>query len=1298
MENISHSQPIASILMGKTGHGKSTFSNLLSNSEDFVVGNSTRSCTKEIKLKCFYNQENQVKVSIIDTPGLSDSDGDDKKIIDDIKNYLLKTDIPRINAILIVISIQEKRMDQSLNNLLEEICKIFPLKKFWEHVIIIWTNFNGTESQKKRLEQKAEDFSKEFNALTEDINQRHNINIDTIENFNMIFNEYDIEETDEVTKAKNKAQTISNINKIINLMKNMNPLYAEAKPIIYDVELKEEVQIGKFKVMTYENVQYRIYIDFDNKEIKFRDVISEYKIKREDSETEFEPFHPMEDNNKRISNKYRKYIYYDTDDKFLKEEKTDEIIDWKTNEDKSETKIENIDENKKSITITKYILECTKDDTNGKKIDIEISEQYIEEWREEEKINKEINENNVGTITHSFFKCLYKIQSGNEIKLSENEIPDKNYKEIFEKDDELKVKIVEENGIQYRINYYDVIRIDSRDLNKKNSTEYIIQESKNTINVYERNEKKEIKRIGNNIYIQNYKISYYIDRDGKENIIDTQKIGDEEEEEIKTIEIYETEGLTKEEINSRKSNKQYPIEYSRIYYKEEINTKDKQKIRIDKTELVIINLQHFSEVINKNNSYILEEYDKEIYIINGQINNDERPKLDLIEYELKEKIENREMSKNNNKIQIQKYKIYYREEPNSDPKIYKEEPFGGVYDEDIQYNYYEKFEVLSKEQIEEKRRNKSYPIDYKIEYYKEELNTQDKQKIMDKTEHVIINLQHFSEVINKNNSYILEEYDKEIYIINGQINNDERPILNRKEYELKVKEGKREMSKNNGKIKIQKYKIYYTEEPNSNPKIYKEEPFGGVDDEDIQYNYYEKYVILSKDQIEEKRRNKSYPIDFKIEYYKKELNTQDKNDILYKSENIEIRLVHSTDFTTNNNSSFFVEYDKELKIINGQQDNNNMIIVNRKEIPLQIRYRRKIINIVEELINLEIYKIYYTIDEKNQEKIFKEELFDKKQEYIQYNSQYEEYEGISKEQIEEKRKNGYYPIKYKIIYYQKELNTERDRKKINKIDEIEITKEEEEELRDDCFLYQYIKEKYYINGNLSEDKSSKKCVNIIPIKVYYKPKIIDINRDNETITIQNYKIYYKIEEDAKNDCKEQYYKEEPDGKPKTEKIEYEYYEELKGITQDEIEKKRKENSYPIEYAKIYYKKEINTIEKLPIKIKYEEIKIFLKHFSLIVRIKNSDLLEEYEQEIFSVNGEIRKDEESHKLNLRYTEKILKRTEPEYKDGNKIKDNWKLFSKNEHTFERYKRYKYIYNFGEPEYSEWERDGVKTYYYD
>ena len=1155
MENATIFQPITAILMGKTGHGKSTFSNLLSDSTDFVIGDSTRSCTKEIKLKCFFNHENQAKISIIDTPGLSDSDGDDNKIIDDMKKYLIKPDIPRINTILIVISIQENRMDQSLKKLIEEICRIFPLKNFWEHAIIIWTHFIGTKNQKKKLEEKAQNnFAKEFIELTKDINERHNLNIDIKDKFNMIFNEYDYEEVDEEVIAKNKAETTNNINKIICLMKNMNPLYAEVKPIIKKVELKEEKQIGKFKLMTYENVQYRIYIDFDfdenggneKKEIKFRDVISEFKIKREDSETEFEPFQMIGDNNnKRISNKYKKYIYYDSDEKIIKEEKTDEIIDWKTNEDKSETKIENIGKNKKSITITKYILECTKADAIGKKINIQISEQYIEEWREEEKINKEVDENHIGTITHLFFNCLYKIQSGNEIKISENENLNKNYKEIFEKDNALKFKIIEENGIQYRINYYDVIRIDSRDINKRNSTEYIVQESKNPINVYERNEKKEIKIIGTKIHSQNYKISYYIDRDGKEIIINTQKIGKEEIEEIKTIEIYEIEGLTKEEINSRKNNKQYPIDYNRIYYKEEINTKERKKTRIDKTE------------------------------------------------------------------------------------------------------------------------------------------------------HVIINIEHFSEIIKRNNSYFLEEYDKEIYIINGQKNNDERPKLNKKVLELQEKEVKREISKANNKIGIQNYKIYYKKEQNGNEKIYKEEPFGKIYDEDIQYKKYEIYEVLSKEQVEEKRKNKSYPIIYKIIYYKEELNTKDKNKIRIKEENIEIKLVHITDFIIRNNSSFFVEYDKELKIINGQQDNNNNFIkVNKKEIPLQIKYKKKINNIIGDFIYFENYKIYYTFDERNQEKIYKEELSEKNQEKIEYSQEFEEYEGISKEEIETKRIKKLYPIKYRIIYYQKELNTERDKKKINKIENIEITKEEIEEIEDN-FLQKYIKEQYYINGILSEDKSSKRCVNHYPIKVYYNKKIVNIDRIQNKIIFQNYKKYF-IEKDGK----EEYYKEEPYENAIEEDIKYEYFCELKGITLYEIEKKRKENSYPIEYEKIYYKKEINTEEKYTQQINSENIRIFLKHFSSIIKKDNLEFLEEYDLEIFLVNNliKIKNEEENPKLNVKYTEKKIKQIEEEYKDGNKISDKWRIFSENEHTFGRYKRYKYIYNFGEPVFSNWERDGVKTYYYD
>ena len=61
---------------------------------------------------------------------------------------------------------------------------------------------------------------------------KRNIKIEVKDQFNMVFNEYDFKEDDEKIIAENKAQTINNINKIIFLMKNMNRLYAEVKPII----------------------------------------------------------------------------------------------------------------------------------------------------------------------------------------------------------------------------------------------------------------------------------------------------------------------------------------------------------------------------------------------------------------------------------------------------------------------------------------------------------------------------------------------------------------------------------------------------------------------------------------------------------------------------------------------------------------------------------------------------------------------------------------------------------------------------------------------------------------------------------------------------------------------------------------------------------------------------------------------------------------------------------------------------------------------------------------------------------
>lgn len=88
--NIMNSKIKAIILLGKTGHGKSTFCNLLSDSFEFKVGENLNSCTKDIKKKEYDLKEDNTKLVIIDTPGFSDSDGDDPENIKKIKNLFIK--------------------------------------------------------------------------------------------------------------------------------------------------------------------------------------------------------------------------------------------------------------------------------------------------------------------------------------------------------------------------------------------------------------------------------------------------------------------------------------------------------------------------------------------------------------------------------------------------------------------------------------------------------------------------------------------------------------------------------------------------------------------------------------------------------------------------------------------------------------------------------------------------------------------------------------------------------------------------------------------------------------------------------------------------------------------------------------------------------------------------------------------------------------------------------------------------------------------------------------------------------
>ena len=961
--NLANYDEVTLILLGKTGHGKSTLCNLLGDTSDFLVSDSIQSCTKTINQKEYINNENKVKISIIDTPGFSDSDGDDPKIIEDMKNHLTNTNFPRINTILIVISIQEPRIDKSITNFLEIICCIFPLKDFWNHVIVVWTHYSGSESQKKRYREKAQKFEKEFIELTKSINEKFHISINTINELKMIFNEYDVEETDKSIININEIESKKNINKIISFMKDMKPIYAKILEPRIEIEQISEKKEGKFIIFENQKVRIREYIDFDEKKIQCKDILLKYKIKREESETDFLPFESQNPNIKKF-NKYKKYIFYDSDEKIIKQEQTEEIIDWKTIEEKKETEINQINENRRTIHKIKYILECTKNNPNGIKRNQETYEDYIEEWREEEIREEQFDNNHCGYINHKYYKYLYLIKKESETKQENTkiEIPEKEYKEIYEKDNDLKTKIIEEDGTQYKITYYNIIKIDSRDPTNKHGTQYTIQKDKIRSSL-ERFEKREVKIINNKIYNQNYKIYYILNEEGKEKILKEEPNGPEEIIDLETIEKYEIEGLTINQIEEKRRNKDYPIIYKRNYYKQELNTKAKNKININKVENVIINLEHFSDKINRNGINYFIYYDKEIFDINGQTKIREQ-KLNIKEYILREKDEEREIKIENDTIYYQNYKIYYNENEN----IRIEEPIGG--EKPIPLETIVKYEIegLTNNQIEEKRRNKDYPIIYKRNYYKQELNTKAKKRInINKVEDVIINLEHYSDRINRNEINYLIEYDKEIFDINGEKTIQEQK-LNIKEYILREKDEKREMKIENDKIYYDIYKIYYIINSFGNENIIKEEKY----DEkiyEIMYKTYEKYEGMTEEEIKDKRDKKIYPIIYKKIYYKEELNTERKYTTIDKIEDVIINIQHFSHIITLDDKEFLEDYDQEIYSINGEVNQNYEDTI---KFNYSLRHQKKIKYKFEEIEKRKVsYKYHIFTDSEHKFDIYK---------------------------------------------------------------------------------------------------------------------------------------------------------------------------------------------------------------------------------------------------------------------------------------------------------------------------------------
>lgn len=114
------------LVLGKTGVGKSSFINSISEGKAYCFVNHTKK-TVTIELNAVQFNKNENCYKFIDTPGLQEAKGDTSNI-----NEIQKAaaEYPDFVYIIILLSFQEDRIDKSIIKTLETYMKIFPIQYF----------------------------------------------------------------------------------------------------------------------------------------------------------------------------------------------------------------------------------------------------------------------------------------------------------------------------------------------------------------------------------------------------------------------------------------------------------------------------------------------------------------------------------------------------------------------------------------------------------------------------------------------------------------------------------------------------------------------------------------------------------------------------------------------------------------------------------------------------------------------------------------------------------------------------------------------------------------------------------------------------------------------------------------------------------------------------------------------------------------------------------------------------------------------------------------------------------------
>lgn len=269
------------ILVGKTGTGKTTILNAIFNKVVGIAKDTAKSVT-QVSSIYYYKLKNGKVITLVDTPGLGDTQRTEQENIDKIHldgiTKAISDENIHIKGIFFLVNFQAKRFDADEQEALLNYNTLFPLKNFWKSLVVVYTHFYSDPNEDQDEEEMKTERSISNGEIFEKMMEKVK-NVSDVISYNDLkiryFNSYS--EPNNKKKKKSNDRTRDELEVIFDEFIQNPPLFCQVE--IQHIKNYKWSEDGKDYVGEVEIIGF---FDLNKEPIKKRtNIIKKEEVKKE---------------------------------------------------------------------------------------------------------------------------------------------------------------------------------------------------------------------------------------------------------------------------------------------------------------------------------------------------------------------------------------------------------------------------------------------------------------------------------------------------------------------------------------------------------------------------------------------------------------------------------------------------------------------------------------------------------------------------------------------------------------------------------------------------------------------------------------------------------------------------------------------------------------------------------------------------------------------------------------------------------------------------------------------------------